>query len=157
MKEVVMALMLWINQNSHYDTMDISIPQVVEMSPEELTDEAYSDAPQMKPENGVDERVWARYNFEDGPYGTIYILGAEYTDGGAAPDEPAYMDPVFQERLLHELIHHVQHKPGAYDSFRCRNFGELDAYKLGGMFLKQRHARDPLPNRQFWSRVYSRG
>ena len=156
MKEVVMALMVWIGQNSPYDTTDMPIPQVVEMSPEELTDEAYSDAPHMKPENGVDERVWALYNFEEGPHGTIYILAADYTDDGAVPDEPSYMDPVFQERLLHELIHHVQYVSGAYDTFPCRNFGELDAYALGGKFLKQRYARDPLPNRHFWARVYSR-
>lgn len=156
MKDVVMALMMWIGQNSDYDTANMPIPQIVEMSAKELTVEFYSDAPHMKPENGVDERVWALYNFEEGEHGTIYILGAEYTDDGTVPDEPAFMDPVFQERLLHELIHHVQYQSGAIDTFPCRNFGERAAYAMGGKFLKQRFATDPLPNRHFWARVYSR-
>lgn len=156
MEAVVMSLLIWIGKNTAYDTSNIPPPKIVEMSPEALTVEAYSDALAMRPENGVDERILALYNFDEGPNGTIFILGADYTDNKAAHDEPAIMDPVFQERLLHELIHHVQRISGAYDIFPCRNYGELEAYDLGGKYLKQTHAIDPIPNRAFWARVYSR-
>jgi hypothetical protein len=50
----------------------------------------------------------------------------------------------------------VQYRTGAYDRFLCRAEGEVDAYRLGGLFLRQRHVEDWLPNRAFWARVYSR-
>ena len=42
-------------------------------------------------------------------------------------------DPVFQEQLLHELIHHVQYQTGATADFPCEAFGEMEAYLLGGV------------------------
>lgn len=155
-EEIVLTLLLWIEANSDYETAGLPPPAVVQMTPEELTAEAYRDNPNLVPASRVDDRVLALYNFEEGENGTIFVLGAEWTDDGAAPDANPITDPVFQERLLHELVHHVQRLTGAYDAFPCRSYGEREAYELGGAFLKQRYARDPLPNRIFWSRIYSR-
>jgi len=156
MDKLAMVLLTWISTNTSYDTSTINPPRIIEMTPTQITAEAYSDSPHLIPESRVDDRVFALYNFEDGPNGTIYILGADWTDDGSSPDQASWTDPIFQERLLHELVHHVQRLSGAYESFPCRNYGEREAYELGGKFLEQNHAKDPLPNRIFWSRVYSR-
>ena len=63
---------------------------------------------------------------------------------------------VFQERLLHELIHHVQKVSGAEQRFTCRKFGEKEAYLLGGEFLKSHYFTDLLPNRYILAHMYSR-
>ncbi len=47
-------------------------------------------------------------------------------------------------------MHHVQRVCGAHESFPCRNFGERDAYDLGGRFLKRQNVENPIPNRNFW-------
>ena len=156
MDKLALVLLSWISANTSYETANVDPPIVIEMTPIEITAEAYTDNPNLIPESRIDDRVMALYNFEDGPNGTIYVLGAEWTDDGAAPDQPSWMNPIFQERVLHELVHHVQRVTGTYESFPCRSFGEREAYELGGKFLRQNHVRDPLPNRIFWSRVYSR-
>ena len=156
MDSLAISLMAWIAANSSYDTANMEIPKIVQMTAQEITREAYSDHPKLVPENGVDERVFALYSFEDGANGTIYILKAELADDGAAPDEPAWKSPIFQERLLHELVHHAQYQSGAYETFPCKSFGEREAYELGGKFLAERYTSDPLPNRMFLSRIYSR-
>jgi hypothetical protein len=153
MPELVAFLMQWISLNSEYSTIDVPPPEIVLMTPAEITAEYYDaagvDAASRRP---VDPRVLALYAFEDGPHGTVYLLGPEPAD----PGDDALGDPYFQERLLHELVHHVQRHAGAYDRFRCRAEGEVDAYRLGGLFLSQRRVEDHLPNRAFWARVYSR-
>lgn len=151
-----MVLLSWIGANSSYDTAKVFPPDIIEMSPIEITAEAYTDNPELIPEGRVDDRVIALYNFEEGKHGTIYVLGADWTDDGTSPNQAPSTDPIFRERVLHELVHHVQRVTGAYRSFPCRNYGEREAYELGGKFLKQNYAKDPLPNRIFWSRVYSR-
>jgi hypothetical protein len=158
MHDLLPSLMIWIAANTSYDTAKMPLPNVVEMSPQELTREAYSAAPLLIPQSGVDERYLALYAFEDGAHGTIYVLAGKYVDPDLAKDAyyDPYKDPVFQERVLHELIHHVQWQSGARKNFHCQNEGEKEAYLLGGRYLKQRHADDPLPNRNFWGHIYSR-
>jgi hypothetical protein len=160
MKEIVMndllaALMLWIGANSTYVTADLPLPAVVPMSARELTQEAYGNVPQLVPDGGIDERLLALYAFDDGENGTIYVLDC-HTAEAPDPDESPCEYPVYHERLLHELVHHVQQRSGAYAHFPCRNFGEKEAYLLGGRYLKARHVTDPLPNRNFWAHIYSR-
>jgi hypothetical protein len=124
------------------------------MTPAEITAEYYDAAGvAAASRQAVDPRIMALYAFEDGPHGAIYVIDPALTEG--ADDDPLG-NPIFQERLLHELVHHVQRHTGAYDRFACPAEGEVDAYRLGGLFLKQRRVEDPLPNRNFWARVYSR-
>lgn len=156
MEEIARILMLWIAANSPYDTSAMSVPRIIVMSPVELTSEAYRDMPHLKPPDDVDERVLALYSFNEGPVGTIYVLAPDSVEAAMSPDERPEDDPIFRERLLHELVHHAQRLSGAYDRFPCRNFGEFEAYQLGGRYLKQLQIEDPLPNRNFWAHIYSR-
>lgn len=151
MENIALMLMLWVGTNTDYNTAEITLPAIVEMTPEEITTEAYTDNPEKIPEDGVDKRVKALYSYEDGPNGTIYIIDADLTD-----DAQAYDDPVFQEKLLHELIHHAQRLSGELHRMPCRNFGEKEAYLLGGEFLRRQNITDPMPNRNFWAHIYSR-
>jgi hypothetical protein len=154
MPELVAFLMRWITLNSGYDTQDVPQPDIFMMTPAAITAEYY-DAAGVDPASRrpVDPRVLALYSFEDGPHGAIYLLAP---DPAETPADDPLDDPYFQERLLHELVHHVQRHTGAYDRFLCRAEGEIDAYRLGGLFLRQRRVEDHLPNRNFWARVYSR-
>ena len=156
MEALVASLMLWIGANSAYDTMNMPPPEIQIMSPAQLTEEYYSGSgfpADARPD--VDPRVMALYDFEAPPHGRIYVIDPALTEGARAGEDPLE-NPVFQERLLHELVHHAQRLSGAYDDFLCPAEGELEAYRLGGLFLKRRHAEDPLPNRAFWARIYSR-
>lgn len=155
MEAVTLMLMLWIGNNSEYRTTDIPNPAIVEMTRQEITTEAYTDAPDQIPADGVDERINALYSFEDGPNGTIYIIAAKLTKESEKYDDPKD-NPIFQERLLHELVHHTQRLSGTYNIIPCRNYAELEAYQLGGKFFKQQNLRDPMANRNLWAHMYSR-
>lgn len=154
--DVLLAMLLhWLGRNTSYDLSDVPVPEVVQMSAEQLTRELYADNPELMPASGIDRRVFALYNWERSRSGVIYLLRAEDTQG-LQPGEDPLENPVFQERLLHELVHHIQFHTGAYDRFVCRKEGEKEAYQLGGLYLKQRHANDPLPNRNLLAHIYSR-
>ncbi|PWC56014.1 DUF6647 family protein [Azospirillum sp. TSO22-1] len=146
MGELVAALLLWIGAHTGYRVDGIPRPEVRLVSAREITAEYYAEAQLSaygRPE--VDERIWALYDMEGGTGGIVYVVNDRPLD-----------DPLFQERLLHELVHHVQRVNGAYGRFRCRAEGEREAYLLGGRFLKEKRAEDPLPNRNFWAAMYSR-
>lgn len=156
MEALATALLLWINRHSDYPMDGITPPTIVLLSPEEITAEYYSENRNFIPVNGIDDRILALYDFQTDAKGIVYLRVAENTlDNPAALDE-LKDDPVFQEKLLHELIHHVQYQSGQSATFPCRAFGEKEAYRLGGVFFKQRHVEDPIPNRNFWAHVYSR-
>jgi hypothetical protein len=155
MDALVLALLTWINDKTAYDTTSMPLPAIVEVSAEEITQEAYKDTPDLMPASGVDARVFALYTWEPSDTGTVYILRAAETEGLQLGEDPLE-NPVFQERLLHELIHHVQYHSNAYTTFPCKNYGELEAYIAGGRYLQERHATDPLPNRYVLAHMYSR-
>lgn len=148
------ALLAWIGDNTAYDVSDIPRPALVEMTPEELTQELYADAPQLLPEDGVDDRVLALYSHEDGENGTLYVLAPRFVADAGSFADPAE-NPIFREIVLHELIHHVQWASGTADTWPCPSRGEQEAYTLGGLFLFEADATDPIPNRAFWARAYS--
>jgi hypothetical protein len=142
MGELVMALLVWIGAHTGYRVTDIPLPQVRVVSARELTREYYEDAPATYARPVVDDRVLALY---DPNRSTIYLRN----------DLPPH-DVLFQERLLHELVHHVQHVNGMHRRYRCPAQGEREAYVLGGLFLKESGVPDPLRDREFWAGVYSR-
>jgi hypothetical protein len=158
MDKMIALLLTWLSANSPYDTRNIVPPTVVVMSAEELTKEAYSRVPMLIPPDGVDERYLALYSFDDGPHGTIYVLDPKIADPELAADKfyDPYQDPIFQEKILHELVHHLQRRSGVYHTYQCQAQGEEEAYRLGGRYLRQLHTEDPLPNRNFRARIYSR-
>ena len=155
MEQLIDALLEWIGDHSQYDTANLPHPIVLQLTPHELTREYYTGVAHLMPDDGVDERVNALYAATDGPYGTIYLLSAEFYTDVEHFDDP--MDnPLWREVLLHELVHHVQWQSGAADTWLCPAQGETEAYALGGRYLTGQAADDPMPNRNFWGMVYSR-
>lgn len=154
MEALLAMLLTWLADNTEMDTENIPRPTVIELSPEELTKEYYSDSAVVAA-SPVDNRLLALYSWTDGPSGTIYILGRKYL-GVSAGDDAGLDNPIFQERLLHELVHHVQYHNGQYNEFDCAKQGELAAYLIGGKFFRNIKITDPLPNRQHLARRYSR-
>ncbi len=161
-ESVLLNLLVWVGLHSSYSVDQIALPEVVVLTPSRLTLEAYIDVPELLPASGVDERILGLYAYDDGANGTIYILQcseseyeSEFIDheSGETCEEENLM---FQERLLHELVHHVQRVSGAAQLFTCRKFGEKEAYLLGGEFLKSHFFTDPLPNRYILAHMYSR-
>lgn len=146
------ALLDWISQYSGYDTHNIPPPTVVELSPHEITREAYTGVAHLMPDDGVDKRINALYDQENA---IIYILDADVVQDAEYFEEPTD-NPIFREILLHELVHHVQHTSGAAADWECLALGEKEAYRLGGLYLKQTGTTDPLHNRIFWGAIYSR-
>ena len=155
MENIALMLMLWIGTNTEYNTAEIPLPAIVEMTPEEITTEMYTDHPNRIPEGGIDPRINALYSYEDGRNGTIYIIDADLTEDAQEYKDPLE-NPIFQEKLLHELIHHTQRLSGTLHQMPCRNFGEKEAYLLGGEFLRRQNITDPMSNRNFWAHIYSR-
>lgn len=155
MEALLITLLEWLSKPMEFESGSIEPPRVEQLDAEALTREAYRDYPGLLPDSGIDQRVLALYSWDSNPHGIIYILDASLTEGIQEGESPLE-NPVFQERLLHELVHHVQYKTGQYDRFPCKNAGEKQAYLLGGQYLKQRHANDPLPNRTVLAHIYSR-
>lgn len=146
MTELVAALLLWIGAHTGYRVEGIPQPEVRVVDAREITAEYYAEArisAYERPE--VDDRIWALYDMEAGRHGIIYVVGDRPLD-----------DVLFQERVLHELVHHVQNMNGMYARYQCRAQGEREAYALGGRFLMEHRTDDPLPNRNFWAAMYSR-
>ena len=149
------ALLEWLGRHGDYDVTALPRPAVVELDAAALTREAYRAVPELVPASGIDRRLFALYSWEHGADGTIFVLDRHLTEGRQDGEDPLE-NPVFRERLLHELVHHAQYHTGAYARFRCPARGELDAYRLGGEYLRQRHVTDPLPNRRVLAYMYSR-
>ena len=149
------GLLNWIEGHTHYEVAGLPTPEVLQLSPQDLTREFYTGVAHLMPEDGVDERLNALYAPGDGDHGTIYILQAGVIDGAAEFDSPTE-NPLFREILLHELVHHVQVQSGAAEDWPCLSMGEQEAYALGGLYLRQTGTPDPLPNRHFWGAIYSR-
>ncbi len=155
MESLVLVLLAWLSANTEFDISLVPVPNIVELGPREITLEYYSEYPGRMPASGIDERVQALYSWEDSPHGTIYILGRSFTEPSMS-QEQGLNNPLFQERLLHELVHHVQYHLGHYDSYECQNEGELQAYLYAGRFLQSQNVSDPLPNRRVLAHMYSR-
>ena len=155
MDALIDALLDWIGAQTDYDIAQLPRPAVIELSPEELTLEYYSGAPQLLPADGVDDRLNALFNFVDGAHGTIYLLEADEIDGADYFDDPTE-NPLFREILLHELVHFVQWQTGAAETWDCPSYGEREAYLLGGAYLRASRTTDPMPNRMFWAHAYAR-
>lgn len=151
METLVAALLEWLEANADYPVEGIPPPIVRELSAEALTAELRGEPHDRVAPGEADPRVHALYSWEDGPHGTVFILEAASTPG-LQPGEPPLENPVFRERLLHELVHHVQFHTGAYAAFACREMGEVDALRLGALYLRRHHAADPLPRR--WMAIH---
>ena len=171
MEQLLATLLMYIGANTGYDVSKVTPPEIYLMTAREITDEYYRGSDATRPESGIDSRIYALYSYEDSEDGVIFLLDPRLNDAltsetvdadltsldGTEPLDQQWLEnPVFQEQLLHELIHHVQYQTGAVNQFPCSAYGEREAYILGGKFLRQRHATDPLPNRNVLAYMFSR-
>lgn len=156
MESLTLSLLLWLAAHSDYDMARVSPPPVRLLSPEAMTALYYaqteSGAPAGAPK--IDHRIQGYFSWAPAPQGGIYLVRPEDTPGAAAHADPAE-NPLFRERLLHELVHFAQHASGAYARFDCPAQGEFDAYRLGGVYLRQLGVPDPMPGRMAWVRRFS--
>ncbi|MEZ5657027.1 MAG: hypothetical protein R3E83_00370 [Burkholderiaceae bacterium] len=155
MEALLLSLLVWIGTHSTLNVEGVELPKVIEMTPTEITREMYRHSGLTAKTPEVNERVIALYDPTAADTGTIYVLAAQL-----APRAGKYADklanPYFQERLLHELVHHVQYRTGEIERLPCRAAAEGEAYRLAGRFIRERGLPDPLPNRRFWTYFYSR-
>lgn len=153
MEQIAIGLLIWIAAHSGYDTAQLVPPPIVLLTHEAMAQTMAGDASDSAAlQANLDQRVQGYYDPADGPRGTIYLIRAEDTPAAERYAEPAD-NPLFRERLLHELVHFAQQATGAYERFRCRSQGERDAYELGGQYLRQHNLPDPLPDRRLVARM----
>jgi hypothetical protein len=149
MDHLVMTLLLWLATNSSYQVAEHAPPAVKLLTPAALTalvrERSGIAAEPGEPE--VDARLNGMFVPIDGPRGTIYLVRAEDTPRAAEHPVPSD-NPVFRERLLHELVHYAQHASGEAANYRCPSQGELAAYRLGSFYLRQLGIADPMRNRR---------
>lgn len=156
METLVLSLMLWLSSHSGYDIAQVAPPPVHLLSPEAMTSLYYEQTALGIPAGApkVDRRIQGYFSWADAPQGVIYLIGPQDTPGAESYADPSE-NPLFRERLLHELVHFAQHAGGAYARFDCAAQGEFDAYRLGGVYLRQLGAADPLPGRMAFARRFS--
>lgn len=139
MKELIVALMVWISANSGLPIPD-SVPAVRYVTSCELQKDVYGE----------------RYDClraQEGRVLAYYLLGTVVLQTGFDPN-----DPFDRSLLLHELVHFMQDKAGLLAKAECRDRDlEVPAYRLQRKYMREqmrasdaeRHEKDllgPEPN-----------
>jgi hypothetical protein len=120
MKELALALMVWINGAS-----DLPIPDQQPI----IQHESY-------------ETLWRMYAPDQEYRPDVHKVKALYAnDFIYLPDTWSAQDLDYVSSLLHELVHHMQaHSGNQYD---CRGQKEAEAYDLQFQFLESAGVEDP--------------
>ena len=116
MKELIVALMLWIGANTNYN-VDWPVPQVIRMDKAPLEYHYYKG---NVPENTD------IHGFYDLKKKIIYMRG-----------ETDMSHPWAKGLLLHELVHYIQDMNNV--KFKCVQEMEKDAWPLQQKYLKEEH------------------
>jgi hypothetical protein len=111
------------------------------MSPEQITAHYRKRIGSDEREPTADPRILGHFERLPGRRGIIYVLDPKLAPGADRHETPLH-NPIFRERLLHELMHYAQHYTGAYEKFKCEAKAEFDAYLPGGKYLAQRGASE---------------
>ncbi len=154
MEQLALSLLLWIAAHSTLAVAGLNPPPIVLLNPEQMTALYYQQAGMPSTAPKVDTRVQGYFDWSGDSRGVIYLVRPQDTPGANAYTDPAD-NPLFRERLLHELVHFAQHATGSYERFDCPAQGEFDAYRLGGIYLRQLGVADPMPGRMAWVRRFS--
>lgn len=152
MDALIDVLLAFIAQETSYDVAGLKPPVVIEVPRTTLTRQFYKGRAHMIPEDGVEDRLNALYVAGKSHGGTILIVPADLVAGADAFADP-HDNPLWQEILLHELVHHAQHAR-AEESWSCVAQSEAEAYTVGGKFLETLGAPDPMTNRNVWADLY---
>ncbi len=156
MDTLATTMLIWLAANSDFDVVHHGPPPIRLLSPEALTS-LYREQNGVNAGEGaakIDRRVQGYFSWTHAPNGVIYLVTPQDTPGAAWHADPTD-NPLFRERLLHELVHYAQHVGGAYAKFDCPAQGEFDAYRLGGIYLRQLGVPDPMPGRMGWVRRFT--
>lgn len=153
MEALIVSLLAWLAANSNYPALALPPPRVELVSAEDLTARYERESGRTDSRRGA--HVLGYFAWDEGASGTIYLTVPPDPSGTPAAADPID-NPWFRERLLHELVHYAQYHSGAYARFACPSRGELDAYRLGGLYLRQLGVADPIPARPNLARWYSR-
>jgi hypothetical protein len=155
MESLAASLLIWIATYSSLPATLLRPPPITLLSPEAMTAMYYKESGSSMKAPEVDPRVMGYFRREGADAGTIYLISPD-----RVPQASRFLDPlenpIFRERLLHELVHYVQWATGQYSRFVCPAQGELAAYSLGGSYLRSLGVIDPMPNRDFWAPHLSR-
>jgi hypothetical protein len=116
MKELLMALMLWIGANTDYN-VDLSLPEIIRM------DKAPLEYQYFKGTVPIDSDIHGFYSLADKK---IYIRGEYPLD-----------HPWSQGLLLHELLHYVQDMNNV--KFKCVAEMEKEVWPLQQKYLWEVH------------------
>jgi hypothetical protein len=152
-EQIAVALLMWIASHSSFQTAgQLPPPPIVLTTVEELT-ALVRQRSGVAPGEAGEWNVYGYLSLDEDDHGTIYVVRPADTPGAELFVDPAD-NPIFRERLLHELVHYVQYATGALSGLQCPSMRELAAYYLGGVYLKERAVADPLPDRMlfaFWA------
>lgn len=148
-EQIAAALLVWIASHSSYPTAGrLPPPPIVLTTAAELS-ALVQKRTDVAPETARQAwRIHGFFSLDEDDHGTIYLVRPADTPGAELFQDPTE-NPIFRERLLHELVHYAQYATGAMHDFKCPAMRELMAYHLGGVYLKQRSVADPLPDRMF--------
>lgn len=132
MEAVILSLLLWINQNTHFD-YDIhnGIPSLVATDQIELAALIIDDdATLMKVKNTATfksyiDQLEAVYNHDSQ---TIHI-------SSKIDLQSAYAHSV----IVHELVHFIQYQEKINETVECLSALERDAYDIQAMYMDQHH------------------
>ncbi len=154
MEPLVLSLLMWLAAHSDYNVTGLPTPQIRLLSPEAMTALYYEQAGAKAGAPQVDTRIQGYFLWGDGLPGVIYLVDPRDTPGAAKYADPSD-NPLFRERLLHELVHFAQRASGASANFPCPTRGEFEAYRLGGTYLRELGVPDPMPMRMRWAQRFS--
>jgi hypothetical protein len=154
MEPLIVSLLLWVAAHSDYRVADSPLPEVRLLTPTEMTALYREQTGQKASAAQIDTRIQGYFSWADGPPGVIYLIHPRDTPGAADFSDPTE-NPLFRERLLHELVHFAQRTSGAYAGYACPARGEFDAYRLGGAYLRELGVADPMPLRMRWAQRFS--
>ena len=118
MQEILLALLLWLGNNTDIVVDNTYIPEIILISPTEICKFI------QEKENCS---IVAFYYLKDR---SIYL-----------PDHWSKDNVVHKSILLHELVHHFQHINNS--SFQCSRHKEKQAYKIQFTFLEENGIDDP--------------
>ena len=117
MKELILALFLFISTETGYNTDNLEVPQIYFLPQTEL------EAKYTKENSPVGSDLFAFYDLEND---IIYLR-----------DTWNIHNPWSKSVLLHELIHYVQDKNNV--AFKCTAEMEKQAWPLQKKYLRQYH------------------
>jgi hypothetical protein len=127
MKELTLALLMWISSNTPLAYDGLYLPEVVSVRQGELLNILY-DGKVPQGTDAVSLEIAGLYHFEDGTIYLAHDVDLATIEGKAV--------------LVHELVHYLQYRHGLDRSVPCMVALERDAYAAQRKYLVE-HGKTP--------------